>query len=83
MFQSYTNKALFRNSPVVATLFLHHLQFNTFAERSLQENRKDWIIVYVEKLISISYSYVFFLKHNFPVLPEGTIGPVATFQYRM
>ena len=35
---------------VVATLFLHQLQFNTVVESSLQENRKDWIIVYVENL---------------------------------
>ena len=50
MFQSYTNKALFRSSPVVATLFLHELLFKSFAESSLQEHRKDWITVYVEKL---------------------------------
>ena len=29
----------------------------------------------LKNFISISYSYVFFLKHNFPVMPEGTIDP--------
>ena len=37
----------------------------------------------LKNFISIPYSYVFFLKHNFPVLSAGTIRSVATFQYRM
>ena len=74
------NKALFR-SPLVVILF--YLFFRRHAisasiavqhvcRKSSQENRKDWIIVSVEKLISLSYSYVFFLKYNLPVLSAGT-----------
>ena len=73
------------NFPVVATPFLHHisLQFNTFAESSLQENRKDWIIVSVEEYISILciLSEVWFSAGKFCVNPGWQVAVIKKLRW--